>query len=242
MEKIKGSLSFQYPGFSLDMNFEIPSAAVTVVMGPSGSGKSTFLRCLAGLEKAQGELSFLGKSWQGKQGFKPTHERDLGFVFQDGNLFPHLSVEGNLRLGLGRSAHPRFEWGHVMEVFGLNKLRERGTQSLSGGEKQRVAIARALLSSPQLLLMDEPLSALDMQSKSEVMPFLEKMKSEFEVPTIYVTHSILEASQIGDFLLLMENGRCKEFGTAEKVFSNDSVLREGVSSLRDLQRRFGMNL
>ncbi|MBV2168605.1 MAG: ATP-binding cassette domain-containing protein [Bdellovibrio sp.] len=242
MDKIKGSLSLHYPGFSLDMDFEIPGAAVTVVMGPSGSGKSTFLRCLAGLEKSQGDLYFLGKSWQGPQGFTPTHERDLGFVFQDGNLFPHLSVDGNLRLGLERASHPRFERDHVMEVFGLHKLRDRDTQSLSGGEKQRVAMARALLSSPKLLLMDEPLSALDMQSKSELMPFLEKMKSEFAVPTIYVTHSILEASRVGDYLLLMESGRCKEFGAMEKVFANDFVLREGFSSLLDLQRRFGVNL
>lgn len=242
MDKIKGSFSLNYPGFSLDMNFEIPGAAVTVVMGPSGSGKSTFLRCLAGLERARGELSFLGQSWLGTQGSTPTHERNLGFVFQDGNLFPHLSVEGNLRLGLERSSHPRFEWDHVVEVFGLKKLRTRDAVSLSGGEKQRVAMARALLSSPKLLLMDEPLSALDMQSKSEVMPFLEKMKSEFAVPTIYVTHSILEASRIGDYLLLMENGRCKEFGPAEKVFANDFVLREGFSGLLDLQKRFGVNL
>lgn len=242
MGAIVGSFALSYPGFSLEIDFNLPGSAVTIVMGPSGSGKSTFLRCLAGLEKPRGELFFGEKHWLGGQGFTPTHQRNLGFVFQDGNLFPHLSVEGNLRLGMGGKQQSLFEWNHVIDVFGLKKLLDRTSTSLSGGEKQRVAMARALLSSPALLLMDEPLSALDMASKADVMPFIEKMKSEFGVPTIYVTHSLLEASRIGDYILLMENGRCQEFGIAEKIFAKDRVLREGFSSLVELQRRFGVDL
>lgn len=224
------------------MDFHIPNAAVTVVMGPSGSGKSTFLRCLAGLEKSQGDLFFGEDLWQGADNFTPTHERNLGFVFQDGNLFPHLTVEGNLQLAAERASVVQFEWSHVIGVFGLKKLLARTSTSLSGGEKQRVAMARAVLSSPKLLLMDEPLSALDMANKNEVLPFLEKMKVEFGVPTVYVTHSVLEASRIGDYLLLMEAGHCKEFDLVDRIFAKDSVLREGFSELVELQKRFGVNL
>ncbi|NUN06571.1 MAG: ATP-binding cassette domain-containing protein [Bdellovibrio sp.] len=242
MGALKGSFSLSYPGFALAIEFSISSAAVTVVMGPSGSGKSTFLRCLAGLQVPQGELFFGEEMWQGRQYFKPTHERNLGYVFQDGNLFPHLCVEDNLRMGLKKLTPPRFEWDHVVQVFGLKKILKRTPMSLSGGEKQRVAMARALLSGPDLLLMDEPLSALDTSSKNDLMPFLESMKSEFGVPTVYVTHSILEASRVGDYLLLMDQGRCKEFGSAHELWASDQVLRGGISNLVDLQKRFGLNL
>lgn len=243
MAALSGSLQLKYREFILDMTFSLPGSSVTVIMGASGSGKSTFLRCLAGLERADGELSFAGSLWQSQKTFTPTYARGLGFVFQDENLFPHLGVEENLRLGMSKKkSENTFDWDHVLEVFHLEKLFGRNVASLSGGEKQRLSIARTLLSSPKLLLMDEPLSALDAKSKREVLPYIESIKSEFGIPIVYVTHSVLEASRIADYILIMQNGKCKEFNHADEILSKNPLLQESFTELIDLQNKFGMNI
>ena len=153
------------PGFTLDVDLDLPARGVTALFGPSGSGKTTLLRCLAGLERAPcAFLSVGGEIWQDDTRWLPTHQRPLGYVFQDASLFAHLTVLGNLRYGMRRTGEaPRVSLEHAIELLGIGHLLERRPERLSGGELQRVAIARVLALSPRLLLMDEPLAALDLK-------------------------------------------------------------------------------
>ncbi|MDP2221766.1 MAG: ATP-binding cassette domain-containing protein, partial [Hydrogenophaga sp.] len=167
-----------YPGFTLDVDLHLPGRGVTALFGPSGCGKSTLLRCIAGLNPSEsGRCVVNGEVWQdGAQGL-PTHRRDLGYVFQEPQLFAHLSVRANLQFGRARAtaAQQRVAWDRAIGLLGIGHLLERRTAGLSGGERQRIAIARALLTSPRLLLMDEPLAALDLARKNEFMPYLERL-------------------------------------------------------------------
>ena len=166
------------------------NVGVTALFGPSGSGKTTLLRCIAGLEHAAGSLHVNGETWQDDGIFVPTHQRPLGYVFQEASLFPHLSVRANLEYGLKRSppAERKVQLEQVVEWLGLSRLIDRGDPSrLSGGERQRVAIGRALLTSPRLLLMDEPLSALDTTSKQEILPYLERLHREWRYPGAFMS-------------------------------------------------------
>ena len=199
-----------YPGFTLDADLELPSRGVTAIFGSSGSGKSTLLRCIAGLEHPkQGRLIVAGEVWQSGNTFLPTHRRPLGYVFQEANLFAHLSVRANLEFGRKRVAASmrRVEWAHIIALLGISELLERLPESLSGGERQRVAIARALLTSPRLLLMDEPLAALDHARKQEILPYLEKLHDELEIPVLYVSHAADEIARLADHLVVLEQGR-----------------------------------
>lgn len=198
--------------FSLDVDLALPAGGITALFGHSGSGKTTLLRCVAGLERApRGFLSFEGEVWQDdeKGVFVPPHRRPIGVVFQEASLFPHLSVMGNLRFGMTRVGLTPEQAGldGVLALLGIKDLVHRGTRLLSGGERQRVAIARALLRRPRLLLMDEPLAALDLKRKSEILPYLERLHDELDIPILYVSHAAEEVARLADHLVLMENGQ-----------------------------------
>ena len=195
--------------FNLDVDLNLPGKGVTAVFGHSGCGKTTLLRCIAGLQPAQGHLKVNGEHWQSEAGSLPVHQRPLAYVFQNTALFPHLSVYQNLTFGYNRIApeQRRISPEQAVAWLGLKHLLGRRPGNLSGGESQRVAIARALLTSPRLLLMDEPLSALDQNSKQEIMPYLEGLRDSLSIPVIYVSHSMAEVSRLADHVLMMDKGR-----------------------------------
>ena len=209
--------------FQLDSCFTIPSKGVTALFGHSGSGKTTLLRCIAGLEPGvSGELTVAGESWQTREGlFIPPHKRPIGYVFQEANLFAHLDVMGNIRFGQRRIAESdrTMQLHEVIAMLGIEPLLERGVARLSGGERQRVAMARALMSSPKLLLMDEPLAALDERSKSEILPYLERLHSELAIPVIYVSHSLREVSRLADTMVWIEQGSVKACDSLQAVLA-----------------------
>ena len=221
------------PGFTLDVDLDLPARGVTALFGPSGSGKTTLLRCLAGLERApRAFLSVGGEIWQDDTRWLPTHQRPLGYVFQEASLFAHLTVLGNLRYGMRRTGEaPRVSLEHAIELLGIRHLLERRPERLSGGELQRVAIARALALSPRLLLMDEPLAALDLKRKQEILPYLERLQGELDIPMIYVSHSIDEVARLADYLVLLDGGRVTASGaTAALMTQLDLSLAHGDSA------------
>jgi len=195
--------------FELDAAFSLPAHGVSALFGASGSGKTTLLRLIAGLMRAPGSLTVNGEVWQDERIFIPTHRRALGYVFQEASLFPHLSVRGNLEYGWKRvpAAERCIAFDDVVEWLGLGALLQHTPQQLSGGQRQRVAIGRALLASPRLLLMDEPLSALDSNSRAEILPYLERLHRQRELPIIYVSHALDEVARLADTLLLIEAGK-----------------------------------
>lgn len=202
----------QRPGFTLNMVFALPASGITALFGASGSGKTTALRVLAGFEpKAQGRICVQGEVWQDSaQGiFKPVHQRALGYVFQEASLFAHLNVQGNLQYGFKRTpvAERNQSWDATLELLGIGHLLGRWPHQLSGGERQRVAIARALASSPRLLLLDEPLAALDRARKAEILPYLERLQQQLALPVILVTHAIDEVVRLADRVIFMSEGR-----------------------------------
>ncbi|WP_367375531.1 molybdenum ABC transporter ATP-binding protein [Pseudomonas lini] len=210
-------LKLNYSGFSLDVNLQLPGRGVTALYGHSGSGKTTCLRCIAGLEQAeQGFIQVNDEVWQDsdKGIFVPPHKRALGYVFQEASLFPHLSVRANLEFGLRRIPRQqrRVDMTHATELLGIGHLLDRDPQNLSGGERQRIGIARALLTSPKLLLMDEPLAALDTQRKNEILPYLQRLHDELDIPVLYVSHSQDEVARLADHLVLLSNGKALASG------------------------------
>jgi molybdate transport system ATP-binding protein len=210
--------------FTLDVDLDLPARGVSALFGHSGSGKTTCLRAIAGLERAPAGYVALGDEvWQDEARglFVPPHRRALGLVFQEASLFPHLSVRANLEFGLKRVApgERRFALGPVAEMLGIGALLERPPGSLSGGERQRVAIARALLSSPRLLLMDEPLAALDLQRKQEILPYLERMHDELSIPIVYVSHAPDEVARLADHLVLLEAGQVAASGPLGEILA-----------------------
>ena len=195
--------------FALDVALRLPPRGVTALFGPSGCGKTSLLRAIAGLERASGHLRLGDAIWQddATRCFLPTHQRPIGYVIQEAALFPHLSVRGNLDYGLKRSSERRIPLDQVLDLLGIQHLLDRQPDTLSGGERQRVAIARALATSPQLLLMDEPLAALDARRKAEVLPYLDRLPKELGIPIVYVSHALDEVARLADHLVLMEQGR-----------------------------------
>tara|TARA_R110002110_G_scaffold387764_2_gene599808 strand:- start:333 stop:1427 length:1095 start_codon:yes stop_codon:yes gene_type:complete len=200
--------------FCLDVELRLPGQGVTAIFGHSGSGKTLLLRCIAGLHRAQGELRIGEFVWQDASHFQPVHRRSLAYVFQEASLFPHLSVQRNLEYGYRRlpAQQRRISFDQAVEWLGLERLLRRMPDKLSGGERQRVAIARALLTSPELLLMDEPLSALDQTSKREILPYLEQLNSSLSIPVIYVTHAADEVARLADHLVVLEKGKALACG------------------------------
>lgn len=227
-ELLKAAFKVDYPDFNLDVDLQLPASGITVVFGPSGSGKTTFLRCLAGLEKS-GKMEMAGQVWQDENIFIPLNRRAIGMVFQESRLFPHLKVRENLLYGYKRTPvdSRRLHLDEIVRVLSLENLLERKIDKLSGGEKQRVALGRALLTSPKLLLMDEPLAALDTQRKNEIIPFIRKVEKELSIPIIYVTHSMSEVLQLVDTMVILKDGKVVNWGPVEKVFS-DINLRNAI--------------
>lgn len=222
MNDIEACLKLAYPGFVLDVSLRLPGKGVSVLLGPSGCGKTSVLRALAGLERAQGRVALNGDIWQDEAGrFVPPHRRAIGYVFQEASLFPHLDVQANLDYGRRRVPRDQQRMGldEAVALLGIGHLLKRQPHRLSGGERQRVAIARALLTSPRLLLMDEPLSALDPARKAEVLPYLERLNSSAGLPIVYVTHALDEAARLADHLVLMEGGRVQGSGPAVDMFA-----------------------
>lgn len=207
---IEARFALAFPGFALDVDLSLPARGVTALFGPSGSGKTTLLRCLAGLERApQGRLVVAGTVWQDAANFLPPHRRPLGYVFQEASLFPHLSVRGNLDYGAKRAGcrHAGSDFYKSVDLLGIGALLDRWPDKLSGGERQRVAIARALLTAPRLLLLDEPLAALDLTRRNEILPYLDRLHRELEIPVIYVSHAPDEVARLADHLVVLEAGR-----------------------------------
>lgn len=203
--------------FALNVALALPGHGITALFGPSGSGKTSCLRVLAGLEHAaRGHVAVGEQTWQdtARGLFVATHRRAIGYVFQEASLFDHLTVEGNLRFGFDRTpvAQRRHDWRHGLELLGIGHLLQRWPHELSGGERQRVAIARALATSPQLLLMDEPLAALDAARKAEILPWLEQLHEALDMPVVYVTHSIEELARLADHVVLLDEGRVQAQG------------------------------
>ncbi len=225
---IHAHFTLSHPNFSLDVKFQAPAMGVTALFGVSGSGKTTLLRCIAGLERAKGSLQVNGETWQNDQIFLPTHQRPLGYVFQEASLFPHLSVRANLEYGYKRikPAERKVPLDQVVSWLGLEHLIARGDPAqLSGGERQRVAIGRALLTSPRILLMDEPLSALDSASKQEILPYLERLHRELAIPVLYVSHAMEEVARLADHLVLLQQGKVIASGALHETLTRlDSPL------------------
>ncbi len=197
--------------FNLQAKFSAAAAGVTAIFGPSGAGKSSLLQAIAGLLPAQGSIRIGNHSWQDEQQYLPAHRRPVGYVFQDGRLFPHLNVRGNLEYGMRRrhnTAVPTdYDFAHAVALLRLGELLERMPHQLSGGEQQRVAIGRALLSKPALLLMDEPLASLDAGHKRELLGYLQNLQHKSALPVLYVSHAPDEVARLADHLVLLDKGR-----------------------------------
>ncbi|MYC27622.1 MAG: molybdenum ABC transporter ATP-binding protein [Nitrospira sp. SB0662_bin_26] len=224
MNRLDARFYIDYPGFCFDVACTVPLEGTTAVFGSSGSGKTTLLRCIAGLTRVpSGFLQFDQAVWQDDaQGiFLPVEERRVGVVFQEARLFPHLTVTQNLKYGMKRSnpSLRRIDFDHVSELLKLEPLFERRVSHLSGGEQQRVAIGRALLTSPQLLLMDEPLASLDQQRKKEILPFIQKLNQELRIPVLYVSHDLQEILPLANHMVLLKEGKVAATGPIQEVFS-----------------------
>lgn len=220
--RIRARFRRAVPGFTLDVALDLPAKGVSVLFGASGSGKTTCLRVIAGLERvARARVEVDGEVWQDDawKVFRPVHARALGYVFQEANLFPHLTVRGNLDYGRRRRRLTRTtaNFDHVVGLLGITALLERKPERLSGGERQRVAIARALLAGPRLLLMDEPLASLDLARKREILPYIERLRDELELPVIYVSHAADEVARLADHVVLLEGGFVKASGALADV-------------------------
>lgn len=217
---IKAALQLRKSDFRLQAEFAIPSQGVTAIYGPSGCGKTTLLRAIAGLEpETEGSLSLNEQSWLSPQDCLPVEHRGVGLVFQNPSLFSQLSVEENLLYGrkrLKKASNP-IEFKDLIRALGIENLLSRYPQGLSGGEAQRVALGRALLAEPTLLLMDEPLSALDQDSRENLMSLLEKFLQQIDIPVLYVTHSSEEVARLADNMILLNSGRVTRSGSIQEV-------------------------
>jgi molybdate transport system ATP-binding protein len=219
-------LTHQVPGFSLDLGFTAPPG-VTALFGQSGAGKTTIVNATAGLLRPdRGRISLddtlLLDTGQGVA--IPVHKRRIGYVFQEGRLFPHLTVRQNIAYGRWFAGHDRIaQQARIVDMLGIGAILDRRPATLSGGEKQRVALARAILSQPRMLLMDEPLSALDDARKSEVLPYLERLRDETRLPILYVSHSAAEVARLATTVVLIDKGRLVIAGPAADVLSDPTA-------------------
>jgi len=222
-DRLSVALSGRVGGFALDAAFAAPVSGVTVLFGPSGSGKTTILRAIAGLARIGGRVAMGSEVWQDDERgtFVKPHRRPIGTVFQEASLFPHLSVRGNLDFAAKRAGpRAREEFDAIVALLGITPLLPRSPAALSGGERQRVAVGRALLTAPRLLLMDEPLSALDRATRQEILPYLERLPEERGIPIVYVTHDVAEVARLGDRVVVIVGGRVQATGSVEEVFED----------------------
>ncbi len=228
------AITHRLPGFSLDVAFDAPPG-VTVLFGRSGSGKTTIANAVAGLLRPdRGQIAardqVLMDSDRGL--WLPPHKRRIGYVFQDGRLFPHLTVRQNLTYGrwfAPKGARPE-DLAHVVDMLGIGHLLNRRPGGLSGGEKSRVAIGRALLAAPRLIVADEPLASLDEARKAEIMPYLERLRDEVEIPILYVSHSAAEVARLATTVVALENGRVIRQGAAAEVLADPAFTPLGARS------------
>jgi len=227
--------------FTLDVDMQIPARGVTALFGPSGCGKTTLLRTMAGMERCNhGFLRVGDMLWQDGPHFIPPHQRPLGYVFQEASLFAHLNVRRNLEYGVKRvpAAERRVSLDRAIELLGIAPLLQRKAHQLSGGERQRVAIARALAVSPRILLMDEPLSALDQARKQEILPYLESLHDELDIPVLYVSHAPDEVARLADHLVLLEAGKVTASGPIGDMLTRlDLPLAHGSDAAALFQAR-----
>jgi len=210
--------------FELDVAFLAPLQGVSALFGPSGCGKTSVLRAIAGLNRLKGTVRIGDDIWQDDRVFLPVHKRPIGYVFQEASLFSHLNVRANLTFGMDKNnPSPTPSFDAVVAMLGLEHLINRAPHHLSGGERQRVAIGRALLSSPRLLLMDEPLSALDQAMREEIMPFLMALRTQLQLPIFYITHDRQEVERLADYLICLKQGRLVGAGALHEIQANPSL-------------------
>ncbi|HEY8681923.1 MAG TPA: molybdenum ABC transporter ATP-binding protein [Rhodanobacter sp.] len=223
-------LAVRHAGFALDVNLALPGRGISALFGPSGSGKTSCLRAIAGLDRvADGHVAIDGEVWQdeGRKLFVPAHRRAIGYVFQEPSLFAHLSVRGNLDYGFRRAGKPHaVDAAGIVEMLGIGTLLDRRPDALSGGERQRVAIARALLSQPRLLLLDEPLAALDAARKAEILPYLARLHDTLAMPAIYVSHALDEVAQLADHLVLLGGPHGVQDGSLHEMLARLDLAAE----------------
>lgn len=223
MAELDLAFRLERSNFTLDVAFKAPGVGVTGLFGRSGCGKTTILRCVAGLERAAGHCRLDGETWQddARGLFLKTHRRPIGYVFQEPSLFAHLSVRRNLEYGLRRvpPAERQVAFDEVVDLLGIRRHLGRDPRGLSGGERQRVSVARALLTSPRLLLMDEPLSALDHTSKQDILPYLERLHDALKIPVLYVSHALDEVARLADRIVLLDAGRVQAEGATSEILS-----------------------
>jgi molybdate transport system ATP-binding protein len=221
------ALRHRFSGFTLDARFDAP-AGLTALFGRSGSGKTTVVNAVAGLLRPDAGRIEAGGSVltdTGQGVFVPVHRRRIGYVFQDARLFPHLTVRQNLLYGrwASRQTGDAAELGRIVELLGIGPILDRRPGALSGGERQRVAFGRAILSRPRLLLMDEPLAALDDPRKAEILPYLERLRDEFRLPILYVSHSVAEVARLATTVVILDAGRVIAAGPSVELLSDPAT-------------------
>ncbi|MFV0367315.1 MAG: molybdenum ABC transporter ATP-binding protein [Hyphomicrobiaceae bacterium] len=223
------SLSHQFPGFHIDAHFEAP-AGVTALFGRSGAGKTTVVNAVAGLfypDSARIKINGDTLVDTEEKIDVPIHKRRIGYVFQDARLFPHLTVKQNLSFGgwFNRDKGQNGSSGldRIVDLLGIDHLLDRRPGTLSGGEKQRIAIGRSLLSNPRILLLDEPLAALDESRKAEILPFVERLRDELDIPILYVSHSVSEISRLATTIVALSEGRVMRYGPAGEVLADPNA-------------------
>ena len=218
---IKVDLTGRLGAFPVNVRFETPADGVTMLFGPSGCGKTTILRAMAGLDRLSGSIRMRGQVWQDDEAgiFRPPHQRNIGYVLQEASLFPHLSVNGNLAYGMERlpPGKRKIQKEDIADILDLPALEKRRPGTLSGGQRQRVAIARALLRSPELLLMDEPLAALDYKARQDITRALRDIRAKLGIPVLYVSHDPDEVANLADHLILLENGSVRVSGPVTEL-------------------------
>lgn len=225
MSRLVAHFEVRYPTFHLNVDLDVPMSGITAIFGPSGSGKTTLLRCLAGLERApDGFMQFGNDVWQDEKIdlCLPLYKRPIGYVFQEPRLFPHYNVRANLLYGYQRIPVEarRVEIDQVVAILGISHLLERRIHNLSGGEQQRVAIGRALLTSPKLLLLDEPLASLDIHRKQELLPFIRRLHEELDTPVLYVSHSTSEILHLANRVILLNEGHVVGVGMLNEILTS----------------------
>jgi molybdate transport system ATP-binding protein len=232
---LSAHIEHRFGSFGLALEFSISRPGLTALFGPSGSGKTTCINIISGLLKPEsGQISINGQAvFDSATGLNlPARRRRIGYVFQDARLFPHLTVNGNLDFGARRSPEPPSpaERTHIIEMLGIGHLLERRPAKLSGGERQRVALGRALLMKPSLLLLDEPLAALDQARKGEVLPHLERLRDEARIPIVLVSHVLDDVARLADDIVVINEGRSVAAGPVEEILSRlDLVTLTGQS-------------
>ncbi len=242
MNRVICQLELQRDNFIIDIKLNLPGSGVSALFGASGSGKTSLLRFIAGLETgSSGFIEVNQNKWFDSEtlfNLKP-HKRSVGYVFQHAALFPHLTVQKNIEYGFKRNKknYKPLTVEKMVELTGVKNLLNRYPANLSGGEKQRVAIARALASNPDLLLMDEPMASLDLRSKEQMIPYLEKLFSQLEIPVIYVSHSPDEVAKMATYIALLEQGKVKACGPMLNMISHMDNPNSGEDEVMIVSRK-----